>query len=603
MSFHHGTRIRGSRRAHGMFESASALPPPRSWALPAGWRADRRLPSPCRVKARFASSWRSLLICGFASDSPPAISHDGRFLAFVAVHEAVHQLYVRDLQTAELRAVAGTEGARAPFWSPNGQSVAFFADGQLKRVSPSGGPAHKIAAVGAAPAGGDWNRDDVILFAPEYMNGGLWRVPAAGGTPEVVLRPDRSLNEQSLTWPRFLPDGQSFLYARDSGRREQDSLMISRLDRPAPVALPGIVSSAVVADPGMLLYVRNGWIVAQPFDSTRRTLSGAPTLVAGPVEVFDSLGAAFDARSIDRVIYRPLPSASALQLAWHGRDGTALEEIGRPELGLTSVTLSRDGTRLVGQTFVEQNDLWLWDLVRNSKTRLTTTDSWESGVALSPDAGQVAFGSDERGTMDLYQSSIAPNADRQLLASLPESALWPSDWSSDGRAIVGTGLGSQTKQDVWMYSMDARSITWLFKTPAREGFPVISPDGRWLAYQSDETGQLEVYVATLPLSADRWKISNAGGAQPRWRADGRELFYIGPPSDIYAVTLDEREHRLTPRPPSRLFNVPGWNALGNWWGRYGVSPDGERFLIARDVNPATVEAYGMILGWRPLTPP
>jgi eukaryotic-like serine/threonine-protein kinase len=418
------------------------------------------------------------------------------------------------------------------------------------------------------------------------------------------LRPDRDTNEQSLNWPRFLPDGQSFLYVRVSGRRELNALMVSTLDRPEPVVLTGIASSAVLAEPGMLLYVRNGWIVAQPFDTTRRTLHGEPTLLAGPVEVYDSLGASFDARSIDRVIYRPLLSTSALQLAWHARDGRLLEEIGRPEIGLSAVTLSRDGTQLVGQRLVEQNDLWLWDLVRGSQTRLTMTDSWETGMALSPDGRQVAFGSDERGTMDLYSSSIARPGDRRLLASLPDSALWPSDWSSDGRVIVGTGIGPQTQQDVWMYSMDTRSVTWLFRTPAREGSPRISPNGRWLAYQSDEAGQFDVYIATLPLSSDRWKISNGGGSQPHWRADGRELFFIGRAGDIYAVKLDEREHRLTPHPPSRLFNVPGWNAFDKWGSRYGVSPDGQRFLIARDVNSPTIDAYGMISGWRPpVTPP
>jgi len=201
--------------------------------------------------------------------------------------------------------------------------------------------------------------------------------------------------------------------------------------------------------------------------------------------------------------------------------------------------------------------------------------------------------------MDLYTSSIAPAGDRRLLASASGSPLWPNDWSFDGRAIVGTGLGEHTQQDVWMYSFDTRALTWLFRTSAREGVPVIAPNGRWLAYQSDESGQFEVYIATLPLSADRWKISTAGGSHPQWRADGRELFFTGPASDIFVVTLDQDAPRLNPRPPSRLFNVPGWTALETWWTRYGVSPDGKRFLIARDVNPVAVEAYGMLLGWRP----
>ena len=243
--------------------------------------------------------------------------------------------------------LAGTEGARAPFWSPNGQSLAFFADGQLKRVSQSGGAAHKLAAVGTFPVGGDWNRNDVILFTPEYFNGGLWRVPAAGGTAEVVLLPNRSANEQSLAWPRFLPDGQSFLYVRVSGRRELDALMVSTLDRPEPVVLTGIASSAVLAEPGMLLYVRNGWIVAQPFDTTRRTLHGEPTLLAGPVEVYDSLGAAFDARSIDRVIYRPLafPVRAATGLARSRRHSTGGDRPSRIRSLIRHAESRRDSAR------------------------------------------------------------------------------------------------------------------------------------------------------------------------------------------------------------------------------------------------------------------
>ena len=501
------------------------------------------------------------------------------------------------LETAEVRALPGTDNAVAPFWSPDGLWLAFFADAQLKRAPRFGGSPQTIAATGTYPAGGDWNQDDVILFAPDYYDGALLRVQATGGSPQPVLRPNRSLHEQSLTWPRFLPDGRAFLYARDSGRREEDALMMRSLDRDDAVALPGIASAAL-AVPGALLYVRNGWIVAQPFDPARRALLGSPTAVAGPVEVFDNLGAAFAASSLERIVYRPLPAAPSVQLAWYARDGRVLEQIGQPEPGLMSVTLSRDGRQLVGHSLADQTDLWLWDLPRGTRTQMTTTQQWETAPVLSSDGQQVVYGSDDTGVMDLYASPVARSKDRRLLASLSDSPLWPTDWSVDGRAIVGSGLGAQTQEDVWIYSVDTRAVRWLARTPAREGAPRLSPNGRWFAYQSDELGKPEVYVAALDSSAERWRISTGGGSHPQWRGDGREVFYFGSAGDVHAVAIEEAGARVLPRPPVRLFTVAGVDAFRMWWNRYGVSPDGQRFLIAREVTSPTTEGHAMVVGWR-----
>lgn len=588
---------RGSRRPFILVTAAALVAAVLAGAV--GWRVGTSFSSsvasssePLRTDLSLPPDLR------LALNSPPALSRDGRFLAFVAAHEGATRVYVRDLETAEVRALPGTDNAvapNAPFWSPDGLWLAFFADGQLKRTPRSGGSPQTIAAAGTHPAGGDWNQDDVILFTPDYYDGTLFRVQATGGSPQPVLRPNRSLHEQSLTWPRFLPDGRAFLYVRDSGRRDQDGLMMRSLDRDDAVALPGIASAAL-AVPGALLYVRNGWIVAQPFDAARRALLGSPTAVAGPVEIFDSLGAAFAASSLERIVYRPLAAAPSLQLAWYARDGRVLEEIGRPEPGLASVSLSRDGRQLVGHSLADQTDLWLWDLTRGTRTRLTTTDQWETAPVMSSDGQQMVYGSDDTGVMDLYASPVARSKDRRLLASLSDSPLWPSDWSADGRAIVGTGLGALTQQDVWIYSVDARAVTWLARTPARESAARLSPTGRWFAYQSDESGKFEVYVAALASSGERWRVSAGGGVQPRWRGDGRELFYLGPAGVVNSVAIEEVAASVLPGSPARLFAVTGMNVSG--WSRYGVSPDGQRFLIAREVSSPTTEGHAMVVGWR-----
>ena len=375
--------------------------------------------------------------------------------------------------------------------------------------------------------------------------------------------------------------------------------MMRSLDRDDATVIEGVATSAAFIGPGTLVYVRNSWIVAQPFDLARRTVAGAAQPVAGPVEIFESLGAAFSAASIDRIVFRPPPGLPSVQLTWLGRDGRVVEEIGRPETGLNSVRLGANGTRLIGHATEGQTDLWLWDLARGTRNRLTATDEWENAAVLSPDGRRVAFASDGRGSMDLYVRTTDANDDRQLLASVPESTLWPSDWSTDGRTLVGTGLGSiSTQQDVWTYSFDTGTVIWPFRTPAREGVPQLSPNGRWLAYQSDEAGQFDVYVAALASPGERWRVSARGGAQPRWRADGRELFFLSGSGDVNAVAVDETAESPVVGKETPLFRVAGVPVKEPWWSRYDVSPDGNRFLVAADVSSPSVEGFAMVVGWR-----
>jgi hypothetical protein len=195
--------------------------------------------------------------------------------------------------------------------------------------------------------------------------------------------------------------------------------------------------------------------------------------------------------------------------------------------------------------------------------------------------------------MDLYVRTTDAADDRQLLASVPEATLWPSDWSADGRTLVGTGLGAGTQQDVWSYSFDTGAVTWPFRTPAREGVPQLSPNGRWLAYQSDEAGQFDVYVAASASPGERWRVSARGGAQPRWRADGRELFFLGASGEVNAVAVDETRDSPVVGKETPLFKLAGVPVMGTWWSRYDVTPDGNRFLVAADVSSPSVDGFAL----------
>jgi dipeptidyl aminopeptidase/acylaminoacyl peptidase len=384
---------------------------------------------------------------------------------------------------------------------------------------------------------------------------------------------------------------------RDHGQQDRDALMARSLDRDDATVVEGVTTAATFVAPGTLLYARNGWLVAQAFDAERRQVSGQARPVAGPVETYDSLGLALSAPSIDRLIYRS-PRASALQLAWMARDGRRLDVVGRPEGGLSNVRLDANGTRVIGQIVAEgQTDLWLWDPSRGTRDRLTATNEWENSAVLSPDGRRMVFAADGRGNFDLYVRNIDGPDDRELLASERDSTLWPSDWSSDGRLVAGTGLGATTQQDVWTFSFETRLVSWLYRTPAQEGVPRLSPNGRWVAYQSDEAGRFDVYVAALTAPGNRRKITTRGGVQPRWRADGRELFFLEADGSVHSVSVTEQGDRLVPGPATRLFGGTGLRPEETWWSHYDVTPAGDRFLIGQDVSAAPVEGYALLTGW------
>ena len=555
--------------------------PPASAPSPPLLRADVMLPVDLRL----------------VNESPPALSPDGRFLAFAASHDGLQRLYLRDLETDDLRPLAGTDGARNPFWSPDGTALAFFADRQLKRVSPAGGAPLVLAPAGGAPVGGDWSRDDVIAFTPEDLEGTLWRVSASGGVPQVAARPDRAAQDQSLAWPKFLPDGRTLLYVRDSGRADRDALMVRSLDRDDASVVDGVATSATFVAPGTLLYARNGWLVSQAFDPVRRQLSGEAQPVAGPVEIYESQGVAVSAPSLERLVYRR-PRATAAQLSWVARDGRILEQVGRPEVGLASVRLGVNGTRLIGHVDEGQTDLWLWDPARGTRDRLTATSEWENAAVLSPDGRRVAFASDGRGSMDSH------GCDRPAAPTIVSSS------RRNPRPRYGRTTGRRTVASSWARVSGARRSRTCGPFRSRRE-PWRGPSRRRLgkachgcrpAGGGSPISRMRPGSSTCMWPRSRRRGSD-GACRRRaacnrmWRADGSELYYLGAAGDVNAVSIKDQGGGLVLGPATRLFGVAGVKAFGTWWSGYDVAPAGDRFLIAQDVGTTPVEGYALLTSW------
>jgi Tol biopolymer transport system component/tRNA A-37 threonylcarbamoyl transferase component Bud32 len=574
-----------------------------------------------------------------------ALSPDGRQIVFVAAGDGASRLWLRSLATTTAQPLAGTEGATSPFWSPDNRSVGFFADGKLKRIDLGGGAPQTVATATSA-RGGTWNADGVILFAPSNA-GPLVRVPASGGPPVAVTKLDR---QGSHRFPSFLPDGRHFLFYAQ-GRPDTAGIYVGALDGPdahrvtaadtAGVYLSsGQTSLAVGAasgpaeafrEGGWLLWVRAGTLVAQRLDLDRQALTGDPVTLAGPVVADTNLNVAAVSVSAGGLVAYRTGGASQRQLAWVDRSGKALGPLGAPDANvLLHPSVSPDGHRAVVSRTVQGNlDLWLLDGTRT--TRFTFDAAQDQLPIWSPDGSRIVFDSNRTGHRDIYEGSSSRAGEEVLLVASPQTKV-ATDWSADGRFLLYMGADPQTDWDLWVLPLegDRPSTTsrrpepaggrtpWVFlKTPFNERMGAFSPDGRWVAYQSNESGRMEIYVrpfagpaasgAALRLrsgqaagaAGGQWQISTAGGIFPRWRRDGKELYYLGPNGVMMAAPLTVTDSTLAPGVPVALFptRIVG-GGVDNGQGRqYDVARDG-RFLINTVLDEASAPIT-LLQNWRP----
>jgi serine/threonine protein kinase len=535
-----------------------------------------------------------------------AISPDGRLLVFAASSEDKSQLWLRSLDSSTAQPLPGTEDGSYPFWSPDCRSIAFFGHGGLRRLDLASGMVQLLASA-ARGMGGTWNGDGTIVFAP-LPGGPLFRIPAKGGEPIAATRLDP--RQTSHRFPRFLPDGRHFL-VYVAGDPSTAGEYLASLDELEPRRLMPVDAAAVVA-PGYLLFGRGETLVAQPFDAKKLELAGEPFQVADQV-AFEYLGqgavGAWSASESGVIAYRTRTQSGNRKLIWFDRSGRSLEQpgdVGSPTIANPEIS---PGGRLVAfnQMTSGNNDVWVLDVERGIQRRLTFNEGLDHSPLWSPDGSRLIFWSNRNGVRGLYQEDASGSGGGETLYTKLEPFL-PTDWSADGRFVLCRELNAQSGYNLWIVPLSSKGggtpIPFANSSfQEREG--KFSPDGRWVAYQSDESGRDEVYLQAFPGPGGKVQISKEGGAQPRFRADGRELFYIDLDRKLMAVPISYTEGGETPDfgIPVPLFQtrIAGGPILapGPLRHQYAVTKDGQRFLINTVTEEAMSSPIHLILNWKP----
>ena len=528
------------------------------------------------------------------------LSPDGRLLAFTA---GDRRLWLRALDSLQAEGLPGTEGATYPFWSPDSQFIGFFAQGKLKKIAASGGPP-QIVCDAPNGVGGTWNRDGVILFTPTFTSG-LFRVPAAGGLPVQVTT--KSISAVSHRYPEFLPDGRHLVYTVLYSGTEESGIYVGSLDGKPPVRLLPDVSNAVYAPPGTagrsghLLFRRGDTLMAQPFDLARLRMSGDLFPVAERVGISAYVGLGAFSLSENGTLAYGAGGSTAIQLAWTDRAGKPMGLFGPPG-AYNRFRLAPDEKRIA---FDDANpDVWVLDSVRGVTSRLTFDPAVDNIPMWSPDGLRVLWPSNRNGLFDLYIKSANGTGQEELLIKMSAggSVGWGTDWSRDGRFILYQMPGAKTGQDLWIAPQfgDRKPFPYL-QTQFDEQEGRFSPDGKWVAYVSNESGRDEIYVQSFPVSGAKFQISSGGGSEPQWRKDGTELFYLAVDQMLMAVPVklgrsgSESFQVYVPKPLMALppAAVPSAPARS-----YAVSNDGQRFLIPNVAGGGTGPPLTVVLNWQ-----
>jgi eukaryotic-like serine/threonine-protein kinase len=527
------------------------------------------------------------------------ISPDGRLLV-IRGRDSLGKtlLLIRSLDSLSTQPLSGTDDATSPFWSPDSRSIAFFAGGKLKRIDVTGGPPQTLcdtdtggAWTRTAGAGGAWNRDGVIVFARDDA---LYRVSAAGGIATALTALDQAHGEISHKYPQFLPDGKHFLYLAQNAKTEDSSIYVRALDSSENRFILKTRAEAAYVPDGYLLFMRDRTLMAQPFDVSKLQLTGEPIRVAEEVGLDIIRGFANFSVS-DNGMLTYMSGGTDGQMFLFDRDGKSLGALG-PTGNYSNVYLSPDEKRVAASITDLQSgarDVWLLDIARNAPTRFTFDPAEDSIPIWSPDGSLIAFVSDREGTGNLYVKSANSAGKEELLLKTTERKFL-HDWSRDGKFIAYSSLNTSTNIDLWALPMTGDKKPFpLLQSPFVEDHARFSPDGYFIAYSSNETGRYEVYVQTFPPSGGKWVISRDGGAQPRWRRDGKEIFFIAPDRKLMAADVKLAGSNFEVSVPKPLFQTQIAGPIPR--NRYDVFGNGQRFLIItprqeNNLTPITVVA-------------
>jgi serine/threonine protein kinase/Tol biopolymer transport system component len=543
-----------------------------------------------------------------------AISPNGRYVTIAAaVQGKRQQLWLRALDTMQAQELPGTEDAAYPFWSPDSRFIGFFAQGKLKKIAASGGPAQSLCDVPDG-RGGSWGSiagsgEDVIVFSPGGGNQfAIQQVPAAGGVPADV-----SKTKGSYFFPIFLPGGRHFLYLVSGATPFFGDIYLGSLDSNenrrvlAGVSQVVFAPSAAGSSTGHLLFVRQNTLMAQPFDARRAQTSGNAVPIAESVSV-PAGGASLIMMTVSEngvLVYRTTEGEAGLnQIVWFDRTGKRLGSVGAPG-NVRTPSISPDEKKVAFTRLTSSGtaDLWLWDLIRGTDTRLTSDSSFNVGPSWAPDGKHIVFRSNRGGSAgDLYQASASGSGQAELLLATPRGKV-DSEWSRDGRFIVYSESDPKTKFDLWILPVgdDApagRKPMPFLQTDYSELQGQISPNGHWMAYSSDESGSREVYVRPFPAAEGKWRISIAGGIQPRWRGDSRELFFVGADGKMNAVTVKAvsgTKPSFEASAPLPLFDAHIVDIPVAF--EYDVTADGKRFLVTTNNFAGYAPTLNVVLNW------
>ena len=546
-----------------------------------------------------------------------AVSPDGRKLAFTAALNERVMLWVRSLDSLDAKPLAGTDNASWPFWSPDSRSIGFFVPNKLKAVEIGGGPAREIADV-VVGKGAAWSQEGVILFCPRPI-GALCGVSDAGGPVAPVTSLDESRAEIAHAFPQFLPDGRHFLYLAACSRPGASSIRAGSLDSGNSKVLVAADTSAAYAPvlsgrAPSLLFVHDGALIGQPFDCRTLELSGDRAVIVPEVRYQRWHQARFSVSTRGALLYQA-GWAENLQLAWFDRQGNSISAAG-PRNAYLSIKLSPD-ERYVAVHRDDDPDtvvptIWVMDLSReNSVRRMSDADLAvpEMSAVWSGDSSEILFSRGDDRRMRFFRRATSGGETKCALDT--EGPKFPADWSSDGKLVAYTSQFPDYRNlHTWIATLGGEGpgeSRPFLQHSCQEVSAAFSPAGheapRWVAYASNETGRYEVYVRDFPGGEHKWQISSQGGIQPHWCRDGRELVYLSLDGMLMSVGVDPSGHAHPPGfkfgPPQPLFST-GRRLRAQysfWMNQYGVSRDGQRFLINRTVREGAHDVITAVVPW------
>ncbi len=531
---------------------------------------------------------------------PAAISPDGRKVAFVARDPGgAVTLWTRSLETGESELQKGTEGASYPFWSPDGKSLGFFAGGQLKRIDAAGGP---VILLGDAPSGkgGSWGADGTILFAPSF-NSAIHRIASSGGPTTQLTELDPERGENSHRFPQLLPDGKHFIFfarAPRGGAGGGDWIRVAEIGEKGSELLMPTTYHATYAS-GHLLYVQDNTLLARPFDPESLEFTGDPAPLASEVGAISGASRGIYSVSTNGVlVYQPGGASAGNRLAWLGPAGEEVAGLGDPADFQQEVRLSPDGRSaavVIPDATSGTNDIWIFDVARQVRSRFTFDVGAEISPVWSPDGRQIAFASDREGRhFGLYVKDVGATTPERTLHVSDDDA-FPASWSPDGRWLAylktDRDVDATGGSDIWLMPVaEGGEPRPLIQARFVEIAVAFSPDGRWLAYASNESGRFEVYVIPWPVPGGKWQISTQGGVDAVWSRDSRTLYYPDLNSTLVAVSLTPRGESLEVGAPQRLFQdrrVLDWTP---------PAPDG-RFLVLLGEETKSASELRLVVNW------